>query len=397
MRLIASAVMLLCLAGIAPAWGQGANGFNPKPDPPRPVYLTDQNGNPASQSGGASTTTGSTEQDVRTTGPLNAAAANAAITTAINGQATVGYAFTGLTASGATLTYEQSIDGGTTWTGINAINRGTGVPEATRTTDGQIALSATGRTNVRVRVSTPGTGTITVATNVSVREGIFSIGSPLPPGSNAMGSVLADLRIAGAPNASGNPIFAQMTNPSPTGSVTGPGTAGSQAQAVQGIPNGVPQNVYPCQYNATLPTLTTGQTAHTSCDLNGRMIVSFPASSQTIGSVFLVTSSAVGAGIVPQTTTGSSVVAKASPGNLYGYHATFGGAAGFVAILNATAVPTAGAAIAPLECTPIAANASYRTRQDFGDRYTAGIVLIATSSCTTFTAVTPLLMAAFAN
>lgn len=127
------------------------------------------------------------EQDVRSTAPLNAATANAAITTAINGQATVGYSFTGLTASGATLTYEQSIDGGTTWTGINAVNRGTGVPEATRTTDGQIALSATGRTTIRVRVSTPGTGTITVVTNVSVREGIMSLGSPLPPGANEIG------------------------------------------------------------------------------------------------------------------------------------------------------------------------------------------------------------------
>lgn len=140
--------------------------------------------------GGASTVAGSMEQDVRSSGTLNAATLNAAITTAINGQATVGYTFTGLTASGATLTYEQSIDGGTTWTGINAVNRGTGVPEATRTTDGQIALSATGRSTTRVRVSTIGTGTITVATNVSVREGIFSLGSPLPPGANPIGILL---------------------------------------------------------------------------------------------------------------------------------------------------------------------------------------------------------------
>lgn len=141
--------------------------------------------------GGASTVAGSMEQDVRSTGTLNAATLNAAITTAINGQGTVGYTFTGLTGTGATLTYEQSIDGGTTWTGINAVNRGTGVPEATRTLDGQIALSATGRTTIRVRVSTAGTGTITVVTNVSVREGIFSLGSPIPPGSNDVGGVLA--------------------------------------------------------------------------------------------------------------------------------------------------------------------------------------------------------------
>lgn len=171
---------------------------------------------------GASTVSGSMEQDVRATGALNAATLNAAITTPINGQATLGYTFTGLTGSGATLTYEQSIDGGTTWTGINAINRGTGAPEATRTTDGQIALSTTGRTTIRVRVSTAGTGTITVATNVSVREGIFSMGSPLPPGTNVVGSVLVSANATA--NASGNPIFTSVTNFPATQPVSNGGT-----------------------------------------------------------------------------------------------------------------------------------------------------------------------------
>lgn len=103
-------------------------------------------------------------------------------------------------------------------------------------------------------------------------------------------------------------------------------------------------------------------------------------------------SSAASAGIVPLPTAGSSLLAKASGGNLYGYHATFGSTGGFVAILNTATVPAAGAAITPVECTPIAANSSYRTRQDVPDRYTVGVVLVASSSCTTFTAVAPLNM-----
>ncbi|WP_238291860.1 hypothetical protein [Methylobacterium longum] len=137
--------------------------------------------------GGASTVSGSQEQDVRASATLNVATANAAVTLALNGQGTVGFTFTGLTASGATLTYEQSNDGGTTWTGINEVNAGTGVPAATRTTDGQTRISVSGRTNIRARVSTVGTGTITVATNVSVREGIVTLGSSLPPGGNVIG------------------------------------------------------------------------------------------------------------------------------------------------------------------------------------------------------------------
>ncbi|UMY16658.1 hypothetical protein MMB17_18525 [Methylobacterium organophilum] len=159
----------------------------------QPVAIYDSNGNIVNFNGapgtGSSVVAGSQEQDVRASTTLNAATLNGAVATAINGQATVGYTFTGLTGSGATLTYEQSIDGGTTWTGINAVNRGTGVAESTRNTDGQIALSASGRTNIRVRVSTAGTGTIAVATNVSVREGIVSLGSPLPPGTNQIGSI----------------------------------------------------------------------------------------------------------------------------------------------------------------------------------------------------------------
>jgi hypothetical protein len=99
-------------------------------------------------------------------------------------------------------------------------------------------------------------------------------------------------------------------------------------------------------------------------------------------------------GIAPVASTAPSLVAKASPGNLYGYHATAGGSAAFVALLNATTVPAAGAAIAPLECSAVPANGTYRTRQDIPDRYTVGIVLLFTTSCSTYTAGAPALIGA---
>lgn len=105
-------------------------------------------------------------------------------------------------------------------------------------------------------------------------------------------------------------------------------------------------------------------------------------------------SSAAASGIQPTTTTTSALVAKASPGNLYGYNATAGGTAAFVAVLNATAAPAAGAAIAPIECSSVGASGTYRTRQDIGDYYPAGIVLLFTSSYTTYTAVSPAVMTA---
>jgi hypothetical protein len=101
-----------------------------------------------------------------------------------------------------------------------------------------------------------------------------------------------------------------------------------------------------------------------------------------------------GAGIAPIATAGPAFVAKGSPGALYGYQATAGGSAAFVAVLNATAIPAAGAAITPLECSAVPANGTYRTRQDIPDRYTVGVVLLFTTSCSTYTAGAPALLGA---
>jgi hypothetical protein len=59
--------------------------------------------------------------------------------------------------------------------------------------------------------------------------------------------------------------------------------------------------------------------------------------------------------ILPQATTGTAIVAKSTAGGLYGYSFTQGATAGYFAILDATAIPAASAAITPIECVPVAA------------------------------------------
>ena len=145
----------------------------------------------ASSGGGSSTVTGSMEQDVRSSGTLSATSTSSTLDIPINGQSTVGLRFSGLAASGATVSYLQSNDGGATFTGVSEVNTATGVTSLTRTTDGQVRVAVQGRTLLRLQVTTAGTGTISVAWNVSVREGLVSLASPIPPGGNTIGSVSA--------------------------------------------------------------------------------------------------------------------------------------------------------------------------------------------------------------
>lgn len=107
---------------------------------------------------------------------------------------------------------------------------------------------------------------------------------------------------------------------------------------------------------------------------------SVPAASSTI------------AGPTPTTSTTSTLVGKASAANLYGFSFTQGTTAGFFAILNAATAPAGGAAIAPIECVAVPVGGYVARRQVIPDRYPAGVVFVSTSSCSTFTAVVPVLM-----
>jgi hypothetical protein len=242
-----------------------------------------------------SSVAGSQEQDIAESRTLNAASTASQTTYTLNGQSTFSFAFTGLTASGATVSFFQSNDwNGTagTFTPVSEVNTGNGTASLTRNTDGQSAIGVEGAKAVRVQVTTAGTGTVTLASNISVRSRYAAIRSPVPG--------LATTATAISPT----PLVARAT----------------------------------------------------------------PA-----------------------------LIAKGAAANLYGFSFTQGATAGFLAILDATVIPAASAAITPVECIPVAANTGLRARHDIPDRYATGIVALSTSSCTTYTAVTPILMSVMAQ
>lgn len=135
--------------------------------------------------------TSTASSDTRATGQtINAATLNAAVSVALpGGQGALGFAVSGLTASGATLTAEGSNDGGTTWSAVNTTAPGSGTLSQTVTSDGQFRVNASGHTNVRLRVSSTGTGTITVAYTASAATGLTMLSAPLPAGTNTLGNV----------------------------------------------------------------------------------------------------------------------------------------------------------------------------------------------------------------
>lgn len=101
----------------------------------------------------------------------------------------------------------------------------------------------------------------------------------------------------------------------------------------------------------------------------------------------------VGAAIVPVVSRGvSAMTAKGNGAALFGFSLTQGATAGFFAFIDAATAPAAGAAIAPVECVAVPANGYVARRQDIGDRFLSGLQVVSTTSCTTFTANTPVQM-----
>jgi len=113
------------------------------------------------------TNTGAPHPDALTSGSIASGTANAVYNVTLgNSAGTVAFAVSGLTASAATLTIEGTADG-TTWTTVHSVSAGSGALFNTLTTDGQYRVPAAGRRGIRLRVSTTGTGSISVASNVS--------------------------------------------------------------------------------------------------------------------------------------------------------------------------------------------------------------------------------------
>lgn len=110
---------------------------------------------------------------------INCATSNAAYTVGVGStQATVNFAISGLTACSGTLTVEGTADN-STWTAINAINPATGVLSTTVTADQQFMVNSAGWQQVRTRVSSTGTGTITANAAAAPAVGAVTFSTPV--------------------------------------------------------------------------------------------------------------------------------------------------------------------------------------------------------------------------
>lgn len=156
-----------------------------------------------------------------------------------------------------------------------------------------------------------------------------------------------------------------------------------------GQPLPAASNAVACLAAAASPAPAGNQFAVLSCDTSGALRVTLTGAPATQMTATVPTTSA---GPTPVVGTTSALVVRNAPANLYGFSITAGGTATYLAIVNATAVPAGGAAIAPLECIPVPVNGYVARRQVIPDRFTTGVVFLSTSSCTTYTAVAPQVM-----
>ena len=88
-------------------------------------------------------------------------------------------------------------------------------------------------------------------------------------------------------------------------------------------------------------------------------------------------STVAAAGIVPVATTAvaSSLVLKASAGNLYGVNCVAGASAGYLMLFNSTTAPADGA-VTPLKVMPIAANAGMAMSFEIPVRFSTGCTAV---------------------
>lgn len=255
-----------------------------------------------------------------------------------------------------------------------------GVPVTVAQVDGKLPWGVSGGSSSGVAVLGPG-GTPATIDGTNANSVIFQV-PQLATGATVVVQRSTDGGTTWTSIVGGNEANAGASSDATVLSAVGAG--GSFRVAAGGLLR-VNQTAWTSGTTTVVPILSTAPFNPRSTYIGGGLLNATPASS----------ASAVGP--TPSTSTGSALVAKSSPGNLYGFSFTQGAGAGFLALVNATAAPAGGAAITPLECVPVAANAYVRTRQDIPDRFTTGIVLLSTSSCTTYTAVTPVLMEAVAQ
>lgn len=133
---------------------------------------------------------------------------------------------------------------------------------------------------------------------------------------------------------------------------------------------------YGYAYNGSTYDRLRGVTGSAGAGLGVLAVDSVPCSNANCGTTGAVTSAVA-----------SSLVLKASAGNLYSVNVVTGASAGFVMFFNATSAPGDGA-VTPVYCMPIAANSGFNmANTPIPANFTTGITIVfSTTGCFTKTA-----------
>jgi len=273
------------------------------------------------------------------------------------------------------------------------------------------AATAANQTTANSSLSTIATNTGTSATNTGTTA--TGIGAPADSAYTGSGSasVIAALKgiytatlaapapsavsgdVAAAATDSGNPVkiggVYNTTQPSYTNGqrgniqITAKGfllstnvfAASNGGDAVSNALSGKAQDAGgSAVYTAIMPWVFNGSTwDRTRGDTNGAWTVMAPSAATSVATT---TTSC--------TTACSSLVAKASSGNLYGFQATAGTTAGYVMAFNATSAPADGT-VTPLKCYAVAASATRDVKFEPPVSFSTGITLVFSTGTDCFT------------
>lgn len=308
---------------------------------------------------------------VQTAQSIAATSGNAVTVSSLNGYGGVAVQITG-TWTG-TVTFEASVDGGTTYFSNPAIAvNGTGVLVTTATGNGQWQSDIAGFSNFRIRCSITGTGTAVISIRASLGAAAVAIDSPLPAGTNIIGALSA--------NQSAN--VAQINGVTP---LMGSGATGTGSQRVTLATDGQGQIVDNAAFTDT--TTRVDMVGFIFDEVAGTALTENDAAAGRIDSkraqVMVVEDAttrgqrqavnAAGAAAVvpnPQTTGGLSISrvlsaastngtsAKASAGQVYTIIATnINAAVRYLKIYNKASAPTVGTDT-PVLTIPIPGNAA---------------------------------------
>ncbi len=333
---------------------------------------------------------------VSATGSL--AAANAALTLAVDGMAT-GVAQISGTWVG-TISAFGSIDGGTTYFAINLtpLSAAGGASVSTISANGQFEFSASGLTHVQLQMSAYTSGSaaalLAAANGSKIARVKAPATDPLPVSATQSGTWSAAISQT-TPGTTNGVYLTGVGGAYPftplatynTSGLTGL-TAGTQSplqMSANGslyvdLSRGTSANFLTGQYTSSLLTLANNQFYYPALDSTRHLATSPTGSSDPM------------VGMSPYATTAAapSLQLKTSAGNAYSGSVTAGSTAGFLLLLDAASVPSSGATIAPKFCMAVAANASWAgafTGINIPKALANGGALVFSSAVFTFTPV----------